>query len=183
MTHCVPSPRNDAVTRANKTPPPVPRPLPTRPVPTRALAGCVSCLRLCALPQENLLFFASLRAHQYPNVTATSRRGSSARFNGDIGHVIINESLVRRCVATRGRGCRLQCVDLQQNKSTRGHIALASTASSNAPTPIPLTRGHLILDGQPPMQARCCVGGVMPTNKRGYYHFYYLFYLLLFILC
>jgi hypothetical protein len=42
VTRRVPSPRNDAVTRANKTPPPFPRPFPTRPVPTIASAGCVS---------------------------------------------------------------------------------------------------------------------------------------------
>ncbi len=161
MTRCVPSPRNDAVTHS----PPVPRPLLTRPVPTRASAGCVLCLRLCVLPQKNLLFFALSRARQYPTVTATSCRGSSARFDGDIGHIIIDASLVCRCVAMCGRGCRPQRIDLQQNKLTRGHIASASTASSNAPTPIPLARGHLILDGQPPMRAHRCGGGLCRQTR------------------
>ena len=68
VTCRVPSPRNNAVTRGNKTPSPFPRPLPTRPVPMRASVRCVSCLRLHALPRKNLLlFFASLRA-QYPTV-------------------------------------------------------------------------------------------------------------------
>ena len=110
--------------------PPVPRPLPTRPVPTRALAGCVSCLRLCALPRKNLLFFTSSRVRQYPTVTATSRGGSSASFVRDIGYAIIDASLVRRCVATRGRGCIPQRVDLRQNKSTRGHNAQAFAVGS-----------------------------------------------------
>ena len=150
MTRRVPSPRNDAVTRANKTPPPFPRPLLTRPVPTRASAGCVSCLRLCALPRKNLLFFASLRARQYPTVTATSHHGSSAHFNGDIGHVIIDASLVRHRVATRGRGCRCQRIDIQRNKSTRGRNALASTDPPNEPITPAIARGHLLLDGQHP---------------------------------
>jgi len=42
LTRRVPSPRNNAVTRANKTPSPFPRPLLTRPVPARASAECVS---------------------------------------------------------------------------------------------------------------------------------------------
>ena len=53
VTRRVPSPRNNAVTRANKTPPPFPRPLPTRPVPTIALAGCILRFRrLRALSPE-----------------------------------------------------------------------------------------------------------------------------------
>jgi hypothetical protein len=116
-------------------------------------------LRLCALPQKNLLFFALSCARQYPTVTATSHRGSSMRFDSDIGHVIIDTSLVCCCVATRGRGCRPQRINLRRNKLTRGHIAPASTASSNAPTPIPLARGHLILDGQPPIRVHRCGGG------------------------
>ncbi len=150
MTRRVPSPRSDAVTRANKTPPPSPRPLPTHPEPMHASMGCVSCLRFCALPRKNLLFFASLRARQYPTVTATFRRGSSARFDGDIGHVIIDASLVRRHIATRGRGCRRQRIDIQRNKLTRGRNALASTDPPNEPITPAIAHGHLLLDGQHP---------------------------------
>ena len=131
-------------------------------------------MHLHVLPQKNLLFFASLRARQYPTVTATSRRGSSARFNVDVGYVIIDVSLLRRRVATRGRGCRPQRVYLQRNKSTHGRNALASTASPNEPITLPLARGHLLLDGQCLKLAHRCGGGVMMMN-RGYYHFYYLF--------
>ena len=98
-------------------------------------------MRLCMLPRTNLLFFASSRVRQYPTVTATSRRGSRARFDGDIGQVIIDVSLVllrhslrvltylalHHRVATRGRGCRCQHIDIQQNKLMRGRNALAST--------------------------------------------------------
>ncbi len=63
MTRHVPSPKNDAVTRANKT-------------------------------------------------------VGAARFDGDIGHVIIDASLICRRVAVGGRGCRPQRVDLQRNKLT-----------------------------------------------------------------
>jgi len=150
VTHHVPSPRNEAVTRANKTPPPSPQPLPTRPEPTCASAGCVSCLHLCTLPQKNLLFFASTCACQYPTLTATSRRGSSACFDGDIGQVIIDASLIRRCIATRGRGCRRQRIVIQQNKSMRGRNALASTDPPNEPITPAIARGHLLLDGQHP---------------------------------
>ena len=132
--------------------------------------------------EKNLLFFASLCARQYPTVTATSHRGSSARFDGAIGHVIIDASLVPRRVATRGRGCRPQHVDLRQNKLMRGHIAPASTASSNAPTPILLARGHLILDDQPPMRAHCCGGGLCRRTREVItisiiiFIYYFLFY-------
>ena len=51
---------------------------------------------------------------QYPTVPATSRRGISARFDGDISYVLIDVSLFRRRVATSGRGCRPQRVDFLQ---------------------------------------------------------------------
>ena len=78
---------------------------------------------------------------QYPIVPATSRPGISTCFNGDIRYVLIDVSLFRRRVATSGRGCSPQRVDFLRNKSTRGHNALASTASPNAPITLPLTRG------------------------------------------
>ena len=131
---------------------------------------------------QKRIFFASSSARCYPTVTATTHRGISARFDRDIKYVIIDASLVRRRVATRGRCCRPQHVDLQRNKLMRGHIAPASTASSNAPTPIPLARGHLILDGQPPMRAHHCGGGLCQRTREVitlfiiYFIYYYLFY-------
>jgi hypothetical protein len=95
---------------------------------------------------------------QYPTVPATSRCGISAHFDGDIRYVLIDVSLFRRRFATSGRGCRPQRVDFLQNKSTRGHNVLASTASPNAPiTPI-FVRSHLTQYGQHPKQALCCGG-------------------------
>ena len=106
------STRHDAaVARANKTPPPFPRPLPTRPVPTSASAGCIALPPPRAPSEKKLLFFASSRACQYVTVTATSRRGSSARFDGDIKYVIIDASLVLRCVAEGGGASRLRTND------------------------------------------------------------------------
>ena len=52
--------------------------------------------------RKKLIFFASSCACQDRTVTATSRRGSSARFDGDIGYVIIDVSLLRRRVASSG---------------------------------------------------------------------------------
>ena len=52
-------------------------------------------------------------------MTATSRRLSSARFDGDVGYVVTDAYLLRRHVATRGRGCRPQRVDFGQKQSTR----------------------------------------------------------------
>ena len=66
------------------------------------VGGCVSRFRLRALPPKKLLFFASSRACQYGTVTATSRRGSSARFDGDIGYVIIDVSLLRHRITLSG---------------------------------------------------------------------------------
>ena len=167
VTRRVPSPRNNAVTRGNKTPPPFPRPLPTCPVPTRASVGCVSCLRLRPFPRKNLLFFASLRVSQYPTVTATSRRVSSARFDGDIEHFIIDVSLFRRGVARKGRGCRPQRIDFRRNSLTRGHNALASTASPNDPITPALARGHLTTQWPASPASASPWGGVLQPSKRG----------------
>jgi hypothetical protein len=90
---------------------------------------------------EKEQFDVTLSRRQYPTVPATSRRGISARFDGDIRYGLIDVSLFRICIATLGRGCRPQRVDFLQNKSTRGHKALASTASPNAPITLPLARG------------------------------------------
>ena len=83
-------------------------------------------------------------------MTATSHRGSSARFNGDIGHVIIDASLVRHRVAMRGRGCRRQRIDIQRNKLTRGCNVLVSTDPPNKSITPAIVRGYLLLDGQHP---------------------------------
>ncbi len=155
MTCRVPSLRNDAVTHANKTPPPPHDPS------RQALCLRVrrrGVYRACTSAhshKKNLLFFASSRARQYTTVTATSRCGSSARFDGDIGHVIIDASLVHRRIAMCGRGCRRQRIDIQQNKSTCGCNALASTDPPNEPITPAIVRGHLLLDGQHPKQVHC----------------------------
>ena len=71
-------------------------------------------------------------ARAIPNCgAATSRRTRTYRFDGDIGHIIIDVSLIRRRVATRRRSCRPQRVDFRRNSLTRGRNALASTASPN----------------------------------------------------
>jgi hypothetical protein len=80
--------------------------------------------------RKNRQFDDTSSRHQYPTEPATSRLGSSARFNVDVGYVIIDVSLLRFRVATRGRGCRRQRVDFRQNKSTRPHNAQASTAGN-----------------------------------------------------
>ena len=162
MTRRVPSLRNNAVTRGNKSPPPFPRPLPTCPVPTCASVGCVSCLRLHALPQKNLLlFFASSRA-QYPTVA----QPLTYHFNVDIGHIIIDVSLVRRRVSTRRRSCRPQRIDFRRNSSTRCRNALASTVSPNDPITTLLARRHLLRNGQHPQRAHRRGGGLCsPTRE------------------
>ena len=60
---------------------------------------------------EKEQFDVTSSRRQYPTVPATSRRGISARFNGDITYVLIDVPLFRRRVATLGRGCRPQRVD------------------------------------------------------------------------
>ena len=59
--------RHDAVTHANKTPPPFPRPLPTRPGPTIASAGCVSRFRVRALPPKKSTIFCIVVRVPIPN--------------------------------------------------------------------------------------------------------------------
>jgi hypothetical protein len=90
----VSSTRNDAVAPVNKTPPPFPRPLPMRPVPTIASSGCISCFRLRALPPKKLTIFRIVVLRCHPTVTAPSHRGSSARFDENIRNVIIDVSLL-----------------------------------------------------------------------------------------
>jgi hypothetical protein len=87
---------------------------------------------------------------QYPTVPATSHCGISAHFDGDIRYVLIDVSLFRRRVATSGRGCRPQRVNFLRNKLTRGHNALDSTASPNAPITPLFARSHLVQYGQHP---------------------------------
>jgi hypothetical protein len=107
-----------------------------------AHGGGSSCLRARVRDKHKKEQFdvTSLR-RQYPTVPATSRRGISARFDGDIRYVLIDVSLFRRHVATSGRGCRPKRIDFLRNKSTRGHNVLASTASPNAPITLTLTCG------------------------------------------
>ena len=99
---------------------------------------------------EKEQFDVTLSRRKYPTVPATSRRGISARFDGDIRYVLIDVSFFRRRIATSGRGCRPQRVNFLRNKSTRGHNALASTASPNAPITPLFARSHLIQYGQHP---------------------------------
>jgi hypothetical protein len=106
-------------------------------------------------------------ARAIPNCgAATSRRTRTYRFDGDIGHIIIDVSLIRRRVATRRRSCRPQRVDFRQNSSMRGRNVLASTASPNDPTTTLLARRHLLRNGQYPQQAHCRGGGLcIPTRE------------------
>ena len=58
-------------------------------------------------------------ALQYPTVTATSCHGSSARFDRDIRHVIIDVLLL--CGHVGARGCRPRRVDFLRIKSACRH--------------------------------------------------------------
>jgi len=135
----------------------------------------------CEQQQKEQFDVTSLR-RLYPTVPTTSCRGIDARFDGDIGYIVIDVSLIRSRVAMRGRGCRPQRVDIQQNKSRLGCNALASTASPNAPISLPLARGHLILDGQLLKRAHGWGGGCVAQEER-FLFFHYSFYSLFFILC
>ena len=118
-----------------RLPPPFPRPLLTRPVPTIASAGCILRFRLHALPPKTstiFLFFVSPCARRYPTVTATSCCESSGRFDGDIRNIIIDVSRLCRHVATHGRGCSPPRINFRQN-TTCSCNAPASTASPDTP--------------------------------------------------
>jgi len=115
--------------------------------------------------QQKEHFDVMLLRHQCPTVPATSCHGIDARFDGDIRYAVIGVSLLRCCVTTRGRGCRPQRVNIQQNKLTRGCNTLASTASPNAPISLPLARGHLLLDGQCLKRAHGWGGGCVCPRR------------------
>jgi len=106
-------------------------------------------------------------ARAIPNCgAATSRCTRTYCFDGDIRHIIIDVSLVRRRVATRRRSCRPQRVDFQQNSLMRGRNALASTASPNNPITTLLARRHLLRNCQHPQRAHCHGGGLCcPTRE------------------
>jgi hypothetical protein len=106
-------------------------------------------------------------ARAIPNCgAATSCHTRTYRFDGDIGHIIIEVSLVRRRVAMRRRSCRPQRVDFRRNSSTLGCKVLASTASPNDPITTLLARRHLLRNGQHPQQAHRHGGGLCsPTRE------------------
>ena len=114
------------------------RPLPTTPPDTPCAYACVGavCIVLApprAPPKKSTPIFCIV-ARAIPNGgAATSRRTRTYRFDGDIGHIIIDVSLIRRRVSTRRRSCRPQRVDFRRNSSTRCPNVLASTASPNDP--------------------------------------------------
>ena len=69
----------------------------------------------------------------------------------------------------------------ENNRHELSHRA-GSTASPNAPTPIPLACGHIILHGQPPMRAHRCGGGLCRRTREVItisiilFIYYFLFY-------
>ena len=142
LSPSVESPSNNAVTRANKTPPPSQDPSRHAPHLRSRRRGVSRASASARSHRNNILFFASSCARCYPTVTAPSHHTTSYPFDRDIKYVIVDASLLRCRVATSGRGCRPQRVDIQRNKSTR---AQAFTASPNTPIITPLARGHLQL--------------------------------------
>ena len=83
--------------------PPLPKIPPDAPCTYDHVGGvCIALPPPRAPTEKKLLFFALSRACQYRTVTATSRRGSSVRFDGDIRYVIIDVSLLRRRVTLSG---------------------------------------------------------------------------------
>ena len=127
-------------------------PAPTRlPPPSQDPSRHALCLRslgwgvfrasASARSHKNSTIFRIVARRSIPNHGNHFPSLSSARFDGDVGYVVTDEYLLRRRVATRGRGCRPQRVHIQQNKSMRGCNALASTASPNAPITLPLALG------------------------------------------
>ena len=127
--------------------------------------------------KKNRGFFAPSCACHYPTVTATSHHGSSAHFNRDIGYVIIDVFLLRRRVATQGRGCRPWRVDFLRNKSMRSdnHSLPQQTESLTACAQSSTTRW-------PVSQASTSLwGGLLLSYKRVYYYFI-IFILILFLL-
>jgi hypothetical protein len=125
--------------------------------------------RACASARSHKKIYSYFLHHCVRNThlwRSHFRRMRTYRFDGDIGHIIIDVSLVCRRVATRRRSCRPQRVDFWQNSSTRGRNALASTASPNNPITTLLVRRHLLRNGQHPQWANRRGGGLCsPTRE------------------
>jgi hypothetical protein len=74
-------------------------------------AVCIVLVPPRAPPKKSTPIFRIV-ARTIPNCgAATSHRTRTYRFNGDIGHIIIDVSLIRRRVSTRRSSCRPQCID------------------------------------------------------------------------
>ena len=146
-------------------------PLPTTPPDTPCAYACVGavCIVLAPprTPPKKTTPIFCIVAHAIPNCgAATSHRTRTYCFNGDIGHIIIDVSLVRRRVSMCRRSCRPQRVDFRRNSSTRCHNELASTASPNDLITTLLACRHLLRNGQYPQRAHCRGGGLCsPTRE------------------
>ena len=156
-----------------KTLSPVPTrlpPLPKTPPDTPYAYPCVGAVRIVlapprASPKKSTPIFCII-ARAVPNCGAATSRTRTYCFDGDIGHIIIDVSLVRRRVSTRRRSCRPQRVDFRPNSSMRCRNALASTASPNNPITTLLACCHLLCNGQHPQRAHRHGGGLCsPTRK------------------
>jgi hypothetical protein len=120
-----------------------------------------------APPKKSTPIFCIV-ARAIPNCgAATSRRTRTYRFDGDIGHIIIDVSLVRQRVSTPRRSCRPQRADFRRNSLTRCCNALASTASPNNPITTLLARRHLLRNGQHPQRAHRRGGGLCSPTREG----------------
>jgi hypothetical protein len=150
---------------ATRLPPP-----PTTPPDTPCAYACVGAVCIVLAPPRAPLKKSTpifrIVARAIPNGgAATSRRTRTYRFNGDIGHIIIDVSLIRRRVSTRRRSCRPQRVDFRRNSSTRCPNVLASTTSPNNPITTLLARRHLLRNGQHPQRAHCRGGGLCSPTR------------------
>ena len=150
---CCPQRRQDS--------PPFPRPLPTRPVPTIASAGCISRFRLHALSPKNRQFFARTLIPNRDSHFPSWKQRALWRGHRTSHDWRVPCSPLSAVASPR----REEAVDLgalisdKINKSTHGHNAPASTASSNDPITPALACGHLLIDDQHPKRAHRCGGG------------------------
>jgi hypothetical protein len=88
--------------------------------------------------QQKEQFDVTSSCRQYPTVPATSCHGIDARFDGDIGYVVIDVSLLRRRIATRG-----EAVDL--SASIFNKINQCAVATRWPPQPPPMHQSLYLL--------------------------------------
>jgi len=100
--------------------PPLPKTPPDTPCAYDHFGGVCFAVPPLRAPTKNSTIFRIVVRRSIPNHDSHFPSFEQrARFDGEVGYVVTYAYLLRRHVATRGRGCRPQRVDFRRKQSTR----------------------------------------------------------------